>query len=147
LKSFTANINEMQKMIARVGIIDDAKNNRDDDELTNAEIGAKHEFGSIVERIPRRSFLKDPFSIKQDETFAKIKNVVTNDIQSKKTAHEIYTNIGLVGESLVVEAFATEGFGTWKPLSQTTIQKKKSDKILFDTGQLSRAITSDVQEK
>jgi putative ubiquitin-RnfH superfamily antitoxin RatB of RatAB toxin-antitoxin module len=128
------------KKTAKIGIF----SNKDarDDQLTNVKIGAKHEFGSFSENLPRRSFLKDPMDIKRKEIVKEAKRIINKYAMDGE--NKILELLGVYGESIVQEAFETGGFGTWKPLSQSTIEAKGSNSILIDTAQLRRSITSKV---
>ena len=52
--------------------------------------------------------------------------------------------LGVVAEGTIQKAFATGGWGEWPKLSPVTIRRKKSSKILIDTSQLRRSISSRV---
>lgn len=136
-------INGMKKnYAARVGILGD-KNNREDGVLTNAEIGAVHEFGSISRKIPRRSFIRLPLEVKLPDWIKKHGDDYF--VFAEKDALDVfYTGLGLDAEGMIAEAFETGGFGTWEPDSPRTIQRKGSDKILIDTSELRNSISSEV---
>lgn len=133
------------KLIAKVGIF--SNNNARDGAKTNAEIGAKHEFGSLSEGIPRRSFLKDPLEMKKEELLEKAKKIISNNIDKKDGSKKIFELIGILGESIVQEAFDTGGFGNWESLKASTITKKGSNRILIDSSQLRRSIISKVDKR
>lgn len=111
--------------------------------LTNAEIGLKHEKGVLSENIPRRSFLMMPLELK----FSKYTGAVGQSVMKGLTAENIkfvYKNIGIIAEGIIQRAFATRGFGKWKPNAPLTIALKGSDAPLIDTAQLRKSITSTV---
>lgn len=138
--------NVSTKLVAKVGIFGD-KNQRDDGELTNADIGAIHEFGSFSKGIPRRSFLKDPITLKRKELLKKAKSIIADNIDKKNGDEKIFELIGIYGESIVQEAFETGGFGMWEAISPATAEKKNSTQILIDTSQLRRAIISKTDKR
>ena len=113
-------------------------------DLTNAEIGAIHEFGKISKpKIPQRSFLWMPLSLYlQDEVYKKAS--VFNKLISFANVLDCYALLGICGENVVQYAFQTGGFGEWPALKPQTIANKGSDKILIDTAQLRKSITSRV---
>lgn len=124
----------------RVGLLgqDGAKNR---DGMTNAEIGRIHEFGSITRHIPRRSWLRKPL----EENIMKWVKSHAEDykiLMEKGDLKKWYSALGLEAEKIIQEAFAS-GYD-WKPLSPKTIAKKKSDKILIDTSELRRSVSSQV---
>jgi phage gpG-like protein len=142
-------LNELNKTfndrkIVKIGILGN-KNNRKDKGLTNSMIGSIHEFGSFEKNIPRRSFLKDTFDIKINEFISKTKDIISKNIKKKNAMKIIFSQVGIFGEILIQNAFETDGFGKWKPLSKKTIERKKSEKILVDTAQLRKSITSKVE--
>lgn len=52
--------------------------------------------------------------------------------------------LGLLGEQIIDEAFATGGWGSWAPLSSRTIRFKKSSAILIESAQMRKAVVSRV---
>ena len=135
------------KYVAKVGILGN-NNQRDGNEsLTNSQIGATHEYGSFSQNIPRRSFLKDPlFKIKKKQLMEDTIKIINKHIADDNGGKIIFKKLGLAGEAIVKTAFATGGFGTWKPLSPLAVARKGSDRILIDTAQLRKSITSKVEE-
>jgi len=129
--------NLKSQKLAMVGIFGN-KNARDDD-TTNVKVGMKHEFGSFSEGLPRRSFLKDPLALKRKEFLKRARKIIDKDISDSVDSDQILEKIGVLGETIVQEAFETGGFGTWKPIS-------RSGSILIDTGQLRSSITSKVEK-
>jgi hypothetical protein len=117
---------------------------RDPSELTNAEIGLKHEKGSFSENIPRRSFLEMPLVTKAN-ALLRIKDYLWRQFETgKRDYRTIYKQLGYMAEVIIQRAFATRGFGTWRPNSARTIEQKGSDAPLIDTAQLRRSVTSRV---
>ena len=112
-------------------------------DLTNAEIGAIHEFGQISRKIPQRSFLWMPLKLYLQDEINK-KASVLNRLISVADILKMYETLGIVAENVVQGAFQSGGYGNWQALSPITISRKGSDKILVDTAQLRRSITSRV---
>lgn len=130
------------KNIVKVGVL--AGDSSRDDELTNAEIGLKHEFGSVSENIPPRSFLRMPLEAKKQDL---VKTLETKKAKKAITEGDLDSALELMGvaaEGIIQEAFSTRGFGEWQENSPATIAKKKSSSPLIDTGQLRRSISSEV---
>lgn len=138
--------NVSTNLVAKIGIFGGG-NQRDDGSQTNAQIGAKHEFGSFSENLPRRSFLKDPITLKRKELLKKADKIIKANIDKPEGAEKIFELVGIVGEGIVQEAFETGGFGTWQSLSQRTIDKKGSSQILIDSSQLRKAIISKAEKR
>ena len=113
-------------------------------EQTNAEIGAIHEFGKLSKpRVPQRSFLMMPLKLYLQDYVNK-KASVFNRYITLADHHKMYELLGITAENVVQSAFQTGGFGNWPALRQTTIDRKGSDKILIDTSQLRKSVTSRV---
>lgn len=115
--------------------------------LTNAELGTIHEFGSLSNNIPPRSFLRLPLEEKMKDI---IDNMSKGRIQEEfenGDIKKIYQIMGVLAEGVVQEAFATGGFGKWQPIKQSTARQKGSSAILIDSSQLRRSISSDVIRK
>ena len=117
----------------------------------NPQLGSIHEFGlsySILSTkatvvIPARSFLRMPLTLKLGET------ILTNAANWFKMLHtrgakRTMQFLGVVGEEIVQEAFATRGFGFWPALRPRTIARKGSTAILIESAQLRKAISSRV---
>ena len=113
-------------------------------EKTNAEIGLKHEKGSFSENIPRRSFLEMPLVVKGNQLL-RIKDFLWRKFETGQRDYlTIYKQLGLMAEVIIQKAFATRGYGKWRPNSPRTVAEKGSDAPLIDTAQLRRSITSRV---
>lgn len=129
---------------ARVGILG-AGNSRNDGGQSNAEIGARHEFGD--ENMPQRSFLRTPITehlqeaIDSSGAFGKpeMKEVIRSG-----SVLPWLKKIAVLAEGIVLEAFDTAGFGKW-PKWKTPGYMNRSGQILVDTGQLRNSITSEVK--
>lgn len=134
------------KLSAKIGIFSD-DNSRDDGALTNAEIGAKHEFGVLSENLPRRSFLRDPIELKRKELLKTADSVINANIDKPDGDRKIFELIGIAGEAIVQEAFETGGYGTWQALSSFTTNKKGSSQILIASSQLRKSVISKVDKR
>ena len=132
-------------LVAKIGIFND-DSQRSDGDLTNAEIGARHEFGVISEGLPRRSFLRDPIEIKKKELLKTAEGVIKANIDEEGGIEKIFELIGIAGEAIVQEAFESGGYGTWEDISERTATKKGSSQILIDSSQLRKAVISKVDK-
>lgn len=130
-----------QTPVARVGILG-GKNARSDPFSTNAEIGAAHEFGTS--RTPRRSWLRVPLIDNLKNYLEKAGMFDEAALQRVIKEGSIFPwvkKIALTGLNVVLEGFATGGFGKWKPSNMT---KKKVHLTLVETQQLRNSVTEDV---
>lgn len=103
------------------------------------EVGRKHEFGIGV---PRRSFLRMPFIVEQKTINKAIVTSWKKITEGKSTALKEFGILGIVGQNISKDAFATGGFGKWEKLKPGTIKAKGSTEILLDTGKLVQSITN-----
>ena len=136
-------------MIARIGVL--GSSNRSNDPsggdnpgITNSEIALKQEFGSVTDNIPPRSFLRMPLETKGREitkfaTSSKVKKLlIEGDLKGALAL------MGVKGEAIIQQAFASGGFGKWAPNAPLTVKLKGGDSPLIHTSQLRRAIMSQV---
>lgn len=103
------------------------------------DVGRKHEFGIGV---PRRSFLRMPFIVKQKTIDKAIVTSWKKITDGKSTALKEFGILGIIGQNISKDAFATGGFGKWEKLKPATEKAKGSDEILIDTGKLVQSITN-----
>ena len=140
--------------VVQVGIMGKkvAREDPGGDGKTNADIGAIHEgalmeMGSVSQRIPVRSFLRMPIRVKYDQIIKQASKGMADLLAEPFGYLKVLKNLGIACEVAIQEAFATRGFGHWKPNAPSTVKRKHSDAPLIDTGQLRRSITSRVIEK
>lgn len=145
LEEFTK---KMGSYVARVGIINDqAAQQHDKTSLTNAEIGVIQQFGSLTNNIPPRDFLLMPIQKNRREILNAVNNPKLRRAVADGDYKKAYGILGAVGVGFIQQAFETGGFGQWEPNAPATIAAKGSSAPLIDTGQLRRAISSDVVNK
>ena len=60
----------------------------------------------------------------------------------KSTALKEFGILGIVGQNISKDAFATSGFGKWEKLKESTEKAKGSTEILLDTSKLVQSITN-----
>lgn len=139
IKAFTGKL-----PVAHVGIIGTKDQRSKGKASSNATIGAKHEFGD--EGLPVRSFLRVPLT-QQFEKYLEKSGAFNKDVLRKVIKDgsilEWMKKIAIVGETIVSDAFATGGFGAWKP---SNMLFKQNQQTLVETQQLRNSITSEVKE-
>jgi len=117
---------------------------KDFENITNAAIGAAHEFGTS--KLPQRSFLRVPLAdhLPKEVVDAGLldKDVVLDVIKSKSVVPWL-KKVMILCEGIVSDAFDTGGFGKWKP---SNMENKKNKQTLVETQQLRNSITSEVKE-
>ena len=141
LKALTSLL-ENDELRTKIGILG-AKNLRNTDpNKTNAGIGAKHEFGDS--EVPRRSFLRVPLA---DNLFSYIESSksfnkeLVDECLEEGTLKPLYLKMGVIAETVILDAFESGGFGKWKP---SNMKYKKNHQTLVETQQLRNSITSEV---
>jgi hypothetical protein len=120
-----------------IGIIDAGKH--DEAELTVANIGDIHEFGSDKAGIPERSFIRSTTTEKRNE-IAKLQNGLAKKIINGSITQE--DALGLIGER--VKSLIEDKIETLKepPNAQRTLDAKKpKTNPLVDSSQLLNSIT------
>lgn len=138
----------------KVGIMGN-KNTRNDKNSkgqTNADIGFIHEYGrpktAKSPAIPMRSFLRLPLLFKKDRILKEIAEIEMVKKLAKGDFLQILTDLGIVCERVILDAFYTSGWGSWPANAPSTIKKKArgsgSTQPLTDLGFLRRSITSQV---
>lgn len=105
---------------------------------TVISVGAAHEYGAGV---PRRSFLRVPFTIKKDE-IEKFMALQFRDVAEKgKDPARALGLIGTVAVDISKGAFTSRGYGTWPDITQVTKDAKGSSQVLIDTGTLRNSLS------
>lgn len=137
-KAYFENLQKAKKSFVKVGLpVEKVGGKAYGNGQTVIEVGARHEFG---EGVPVRSFLRVPFSIKNDE----IKQYIANRFKAVYEGSDAEKELGLIGEKgkqISHDAFSSKGYGTWEDLKPATIRQKGSSTILIDKGILRASIT------
>lgn len=129
--------------IAVVGILGEHNARAGQGAKTNAEIGAKHEFG--LDGLPVRSFLRQPIAENMQKYLdkANLKQARIIELCLKTLSLlPLVAKLGIFGETIVSDAFASGGFGKWKP---SNMAFKTNPQTLVETHQLRDSITSDIR--
>lgn len=132
------------RVTIRIGILGGGKNARNNGAMTNAEIGAQHEFGTS--KLPQRSFLRIPISEnleKRIDASGALDADVLRQVVTQGSVVPWMKKIAAIAEGIVADAFDTGGFGKWKP---SNMKYKKNHQTLVETTQLRNSITSEVVE-
>ena len=103
------------------------------------DVGKRHEFGIGV---PRRSFLRMPFIVKQNIIDKAIATSWKKITEGKSTALKEFGILGIIGQNISKDAFASGGFGKGEKLKPATEKAKGSAEILLDTSKLVQSITN-----
>lgn len=115
---------------------------------TNAVIGAAHEFGSLKNGLPRRSFLRDPLidqlqgELEKKGAFSEAEQ---KEIITAKSLLPWAKKVCIVAETIVRGAFDTNGYGRWPALKEATLARKTTKQTLVETTQLRDSIVTDAR--
>lgn len=131
--------------VVEVGVLGD-KNSRASKkgQLTNATVGAAHEFGTS--KLPIRSFLRMPIT-ENLEKFLEASGAFTpetlDEVIKSGSIMGWMDKVGIVAEQVIATAFETGGFGKWKP---SNMRFKDNWQTLVETQQLRNSISHRVKE-
>jgi hypothetical protein len=130
---------------ARIGLLD-GKGGDEAREggLTNAQIGAVHEYGSAAAGIPERSFLRSTMTAKQEELVGEVARLIAQIAEGKMTVERALGILGARGVAEVQKTITT-GDGVPPPNAPATIAHKGSSRPLVDTGRMVQSIAYDVK--
>ena len=135
-------LHDLQTYKAQVGLFENTAFRKPGrGEITdNPSLGLEHEFGNPMTNLHPRSFLQMPLEQHMGEVlkFDWLRRIRATGVKSAVKL------LGVLGEETVQEAFATGGFGQWPALKEETIRRKGSSRILIDSAQLRKAVTSRV---
>ena len=137
LKEITKQIKLATTHEVNVGIAQDVGQYPNGEKVV--DVGRRHEFGIGV---PRRSFLRMPFIEKQNIIDKAIATSWKKITDGKSTALKEFGILGIIGQNISKDAFASGGFGKWEKLKPATVKAKGSAEILLDTSKLVQSITN-----
>jgi hypothetical protein len=120
-----------------VGIHSDA-GRHDEAEMTVAQLGAIHEYGSEAAHIPERSFLRSTMNAKRKKYLADIAKIADGAIQGKRDARDGMRLLGRQAEGDVKKSIRDLKDPPNAP--STIAQKKGVDNPLIDTGQMLNSV-------
>lgn len=110
------------------------------------EVAATHEYGTP--RVPRRSFLRMPFDVKQGDLNARTDAEFRKVFDGASTASDGLERLGVEAVNISQQAFRTNGFGNWPSLAESTMEYKaevgKRNPLIM-TGTLRQSITWEVE--
>lgn len=144
--SYETHIKEFKESVIKVGLPEKVGGAvHEGSDLTVAQIGAVHEYGSPENNIPKRSFIREPLINEEKKITKFIKtrfSLVGSNSMSGKMALE---QIGNLGASISKKSFTDNN---WEQVSTATQKKKGEGKSspLIDTGQLRNSITYVVEK-
>lgn len=111
-----------------------------DGELTAAQVGAIHEFGSKDGRIPQRRWLRAGVDYYAKEIGQKYDDAFKASLKPGSNMRRELNRIGLFGAAKVKEYIRKVGQSVWPDITDDTKIAKGSTKILIDKSQLIKGI-------
>lgn len=112
--------------------------------VTNAQLGAIHEFGAPRANIPERSFLRRTFDERQAEYERSLRSAIGKVVDRGGSLRLALERLGARAAADVQNTIAR---GIPPPNAPRTVAKKGSSTPLIDTGQLRQSISYDVEER
>ena len=110
----------------------------DHDGMTNATLGAIHEFGAPSVGIPQRSFIGATFDANRKKYERYLSNGIGKAIDTGGQPAHAFELTGELHKSDIINAINS---GIAPPLAARTIARKGSSKQLIDSGQLKGSLT------
>lgn len=115
-------------------------------QLTNAELGALHEFGGA--NMPQRSFLRMPLTERLNKEMQRsgaFSEQAFKGVMQQGTVIPWLKKLAVLAESIVLGAFDSGGYGKWPKWKKG--YTNRTGMILVDSQQLRNSITSEVTER
>lgn len=146
LAELRAQLKAYRGSYVKVGILGDDNRPKVPGKLSGPDLGAVHELGSASSTppIPRRSFLKVPLIDQLPQAIQQRGPAYWRRAILEKGVLWSLQALGVEGENVVQQGFATGGFGKWQPLAPYTIKKKGAAAILIEKGFMRKAVHSAV---
>jgi hypothetical protein len=142
-KAIVSRAAQIGRASTRVGIIGDEAQAERGAGVTQAELGAIHEFGAPKAGIPQRSFIRRAVE-KSKRIDGAIEHLAEQVIDGKESVQSALGQLGAVGAA-EVKATITEGQGVPPPLEAETVKRKGSDRPRVDSGRLLGSIFWDIE--
>ncbi|MFS1538068.1 MAG: hypothetical protein ACL7BU_04550 [Candidatus Phlomobacter fragariae] len=150
LEKVKKQFDQLNQLKVEVGVLKNTRPYKASD-ISVVEVATIHEFGT--ETIKPRSFLRMPIRDHQKAIIEKaVKEKYRFLISGEISAKEFLSYIGELAVTWSIEAFDTQGFGTWPDHAESTKAQLKRKgiikaRLLQDTGALKKSITYQVVKK
>lgn len=135
-------------VVAKVGVLGSYNARSGPGSNSNATIGAAHEFGAPARGIPMRSFLRMPLTEelpKQLEGSGAFTEDAFKQVAKEGSFRVWIEKVAIMGVSVVLGAFDSNGYGTWQALEPATLARKKVKQTLVETHQLRDSISYEIK--
>ena len=125
----------LEKGTVDVGILA-GEGKHEDSDLTVAEVGFYHEFGTV--RSPERSFIRSTINGQAKDIKKVARAQYAKVLNGNATIEQGLGILGAYTAGLIQETFTSND---WTPNTERTIRAKGSSKPLINTGQLRQSIS------
>jgi len=137
---------------AKIGVLGGGKEVRKNEgkknQINNAELAAVHEYGSPVQGIPSRSFLRMPLTDqlpKKLEEGGLFEEDEAREVLRTGTLMPWMKRVAAIALGVCKEAFTSNGWGKWPAWKPG--YTNKTGQMLNDTGQLKDSVDAEVVEQ
>jgi hypothetical protein len=126
----------------KVGVLG-AGGGRAGDGISNAELAAVQEFGTLDGHIPARPFIGATYDMNREKYVEQIRKDLGKVLEGKRTIAQTLARAGLKFSSDVKSVVVGD---QWQlaPNKAATVRKKGSDRPLVDTGRMINSVTYEV---
>ncbi len=133
-------LEKLNKLLAQIGY--ESGKSKEKNGADVCAVAAWNEFGTI--NIPSRPFMRKSVDDNKDEISAYMRKKVEEVISGRKTAEQVFKEIGLFQKGLIQKKITD---GSFEPNAPSTIRQKKSDKPLIDTGRMRQSVEIFIEKK
>lgn len=133
-------LEKLNKLLAQIGY--EAENSSEKNGADVCSVAAWNEFGTI--NMPSRPFMRKSVDDNKDEISAYMRQKVEDVLSGRKTAEQVFKEIGLFQKGLIQKKITD---GSFEPNAPSTIRRKKSDKPLIDTGRMRQSVEIFIEKK
>lgn len=141
-KQLLKNLESMKRFDLLVGVPQE-ETEREDNEITNAQLMFIHSEGSPAHNIPPRPVIEMTLKEEKEKISEKFKKALNVVVKGGDPRTEL-EKLGIYVVNKIKAKFGSEDLA---PLQPATIKAKGSDRPLIDTGQLRNSITYVVRKK
>lgn len=154
LREIQKRMTELSQKQVVVGAIDSSTR---EDGLTNADLLAIHEFGAIIKHpssdpeeedgatiIPERPVMRTTLTNNKQMISSALSKKVSECLRGDLSVNDAYSHVGIVVKNAVLDTFDSNNF---EPNKKATEKRKKSTKVLIDTGALRASINYEVRDR
>ena len=141
LREIKRRMEGLSKKEAVIGVID---NSVREDGLTNVDLLAIHEFGSVNQGIPERPVMRSTSSESAGDVKSLLSKKIAECLRGDLSVDGVYSHMGIFMKNKIIDTFDKNDF---TPIKSQTAKRKGSSKALIDTGALRASINYEVRNR